>query len=251
MIASAKMIPTMANGTLAKVSIVTEDKFKNETYMKQFSPLNMTANIQGSDKVSDKINRYLQAINGAEYSIRVDIKDSKKYLVGIAIDGRNIVSGEKIYNPSQASSWKSDSWIVNGTDNDFRGWIKQTKDGSQKIKRFKFSSGASVSEQFFNDYSARGTITIAIFREAPQVITRGGTRGGGTSKGLGTSFGKTEDTSYGSGEFNPKGVAYEIFTFRYATKSDLKKAGIWRPKEKPVIKNNRLFNDSTGINFGD
>jgi hypothetical protein len=110
---------------------------------------------RGSTRV---VKRYLEAIRGKNYSIAVRNNTAQRLGVVIAVDGRNIISGNRSdlgnsemmyivnpYNSTEVDGWRTDS---------------------DTVHRFLFTDeNESYSVRTFSDASAMGVIAVAVFRE--------------------------------------------------------------------------------------
>jgi hypothetical protein len=101
---------------------------------------------------------YIEAVKGEKYSIEVTNRSERQIGVVIAVDGRNIISGNK-------SDLKNNErmYIVSPhATNTFEGW----RTGMDRTNRFYFTEQSdSYTEKVFADASAMGTITIAVYRK--------------------------------------------------------------------------------------
>lgn len=206
-----------------------------------FAPRDIAPTVDGGSRDATYLFRYTHLEPGQTYSITVQPRSNiGRYGVGIAVDGRCILTGKKVPATVQtASSWPN-MYIVGGRGGEFRGW----REDAGNIRRFVVSSEErSLAATLWNDRTATGTIVVSIFRETPAPVPMiKGERGG--VKGLGTAAGEREESRVVSVDFVSRPVAYEVFVLRYATKTELKKLGVWTeeaapnrfwPTEKPFI----------------
>lgn len=100
---------------------------------------------------------YAEAIKGDHYRIEVRNRLNRRVGLVIAVDGRNIISGEK-------------SWLKNSErmyilepygSGEFAGW----RTGQDRINRFYFTDVPDSYAAAFGDESAMGVITVAAYRE--------------------------------------------------------------------------------------
>lgn len=133
-------------GDAVEVRIVTDDGRHLPTY-----PVKLR---QGVKKV------YAEAIKGEHYRIEVKNRLNRRVGLVIAVDGRNIVSGEK-------------SWLKNNErmyilepygSGEFAGW--RTK--QDRINRFYFTDVPDSYAAAFGDESAMGVIAVAAYPEVPR-----------------------------------------------------------------------------------
>ena len=101
---------------------------------------------------------YVEAVKSEKYSIEVTNRSERQIGVVIAVDGRNIISGNK-------SDLKNNErmYIISPyTTNTFEGW----RTGMDRTNRFYFTGQSdSYAEKVFSDGSAMGTIAMAVYRE--------------------------------------------------------------------------------------
>jgi hypothetical protein len=104
------------------------------------------------------IKRYLEATRGENYGIVVHNRSDERVGVVIAVDGRNIITGDR----SELGRRES-LYIVNaGASARFDGW----RTSRTEVHRFFFTgSGNSYSQRTFGDVSAMGLIAVAVYRE--------------------------------------------------------------------------------------
>ncbi len=182
---------------------------------------------------------YLEAVKGNRYSIRVTNRSDRRIAVVIAVDGRNIINGQK------SDLRRSERMYVIGpyeTDT-FEGW----RTGLDRTNRFYFTEPSdSYAEKVFADGSAMGTIALAVFRErvpevsfhsrmkeapagaAPSPSMEG--RSAGTvekkDKQAGTGFGETTYSPARVVQFDPEHAPAEKVVLKYEWRSELCRKGI-------------------------
>lgn len=100
---------------------------------------------------------YAEAIKGDHYRIVVRNKLNRRVGVVIAVDGRNIVSGQK--------SWLKNSermYILEPYERyEYAGW----RSGQDRINRFYFTEVPDSYAASFGDQSAMGVIAVAVYPE--------------------------------------------------------------------------------------
>jgi hypothetical protein len=105
---------------------------------------------------------YLKARRGATYRIRVSNRTGERLGVVIAVDGRNIVSGQRSDLRANEAMYVLDPW----QSNDYRGWRTSLRD----VHEFYFTEWPEAyAERAFHDRSARGVIALAVFRDRLEV----------------------------------------------------------------------------------
>jgi hypothetical protein len=182
---------------------------------------------------------YMEAAKGDRYSIEVRNITGSRLGVVIAVDGRNIISGEK----SDLGNTER-MYIIGPYDtNVFEGW----RTGMDRTNRFYFTRQSdSYAEKVFSDASAMGTIAVAVYREklpdAAQIsrMHNSGPRSGSTKSGqsreetargekdehAGTGFGETNYSPCRVVEFNPESLASGTVVFKYEWREALCRKGI-------------------------
>jgi hypothetical protein len=101
---------------------------------------------------------YAEAVKGDHYRIEVKNRLNRRVGVVIAVDGRNIISGEKSWLVSSEQKYILDPY-GSGT---FSGW----RTASNRINRFYFTDVPDSYAGAFGDESAMGVISVAAFTEA-------------------------------------------------------------------------------------
>jgi len=104
---------------------------------------------------------YLEAVRGQNYSIQIRNRTNQRVGVVVAVDGRNIISGDRsnlrpdermyVLGPYQQESYD--------------GW----RTGKNRVNRFYFTDAGDSYSGAWGDYSAMGVIAVAAFREVERV----------------------------------------------------------------------------------
>jgi hypothetical protein len=100
---------------------------------------------------------YLEARNQAPYRIRVHNRSPRRVGLVIAVDGRNIVSGEKSELARGESMYILDPW----ESSTYQGW----RTSEEQVNEFYFTHWKDSYAEAFGDRSARGVIAVAVYRE--------------------------------------------------------------------------------------
>jgi len=100
---------------------------------------------------------YLEARNQAPYRIRVHNRSPRRVGLVIAVDGRNIVSGEKSALARGESMYILDPW----ESSTYQGW----RTSEEQVNEFYFTHWKDSYAEAFGDRSARGVIAVAVYRE--------------------------------------------------------------------------------------
>jgi hypothetical protein len=189
---------------------------------------------------------YVEAVKGDQYSILVRNLLNRRVGVVIAVDGRNIVSGQK-------------SWLRNDErmyilepygQGEFKGW----RTGLDSINRFYFTDAADSYAAAFHDESAMGVIAVAVYPEAQRQDAADLSRSSmgparwdeasakSVGESAGTGFGRQERSPARVVAFDPESAAAEKVYLKYEWRSTLCRQGIvqCRPARLP---RNRLWDD--------
>lgn len=103
------------------------------------------------------LRAYLQAQRGAPYHIRVHNHSGQRVGLVIAVDGRNIVSGEKSDLARGEAMYILGPWA----QDEYQGW----RSNLATVNEFYFTDWRDSYAEAFGDRSARGVIAVAAFYE--------------------------------------------------------------------------------------
>jgi hypothetical protein len=101
---------------------------------------------------------HLEAVRGSNYSIRIRNRSDQRIGVVIAVDGRNVISGDR-------SNLRPDErmYVLEpGQRETYEGW----RTGRNRVNRFYFTDAGDSYAGAWGDASAMGVIAVAAFREA-------------------------------------------------------------------------------------
>lgn len=168
---------------------------------------------------------YVEAQRGATYAIRVHNQSPYRVGLVIAVDGRNIISG-------QPSALRADErlYVLEPHQRaDFRGW----RSGRDRINAFYFTDAADSYAGRWGDESRLGTIAIASYREQAvyhqQTPSRPHSRRnqpqGGAERRPGTGYGDGYYDPTRQVRFTP-GERLQQVVLRYRWPEDLCREGI-------------------------
>jgi hypothetical protein len=203
---------------------------------------------------------YMEAVKGDRYSIEVTNRSARQVGVVIAVDGRNIISGNK----SDLKNGERMYIIGPYSTNTFEGW----RTGMDRINRFYFTEQPdSYAEKVFSDGSAMGTIALAVYREKlspirlksePSSRLQEGPAGAAPrapiekraydsaekekNEQAGTGFGETTHSPAREVRFEPENIVAEKIVLKYEWQQELCKKGIIGCTPK-----NRLWPDKGGF----
>lgn len=209
-------------------------------------PLYWTASTHLKKKV------YAEAVKGNEYTIVVRNLLPRRVGLVVAVDGRNIISGQK--------SWlrQSERMYILGPfeSGHYRGW----RTGSDRVNRFYFTDAADSYAAAFGDGSALGVIAVAVYPEVERFVPRtppadllqerhGASRprakGAPAEKAMesaGTGYGREEYSPSRLVAFEPEPQAIETILIKYEWRATLCRLGI-TPCEPALQPRNRLWDD--------
>jgi len=133
------------------------------------SPAAVTIEIVGPDGSTfreipvnsrdDALRSYLQAERGAHYEVRVRNTTGERLALVIAVDGRNIINGQKSELASAEPMYVLDAWQTES----YAGW----RASLDAINEFYFTDWKDSYAEAFGDRTARGVIAIAVYHEVP------------------------------------------------------------------------------------
>lgn len=209
---------------------------------------------------------YAEARKGDHYRIEVHNRLNRRVGMVIAVDGRNIISGEKSWLRSSERMYILPPY----GSGEFAGW----RTGQDRINRFYFTDVPDSYAAAFGDESAMGVITVAAYPEVrlhePPVSRHERGYGGWeaadraaeapaapTARGMEKRAAREEQalesagTGYGSEEYSPvETVAFEAekravetIHFKYEWRSTLCRLGVVRCDVPPRRPPNRLWDN--------
>jgi hypothetical protein len=194
---------------------------------------------------------YAEAVKGDEYAIVVRNLLPRRVGVVVAVDGRNIISGQK--------SWLRNSermYILGPYETgQFRGW----RTGGDRVNRFFFTDAADSYASAFGDQSAMGVIAVTAYPEVERVVSpappaeHSREKAGAASpqasqakrapadrstESAGTGYGREEYSPSRVVAFEPEARAVETILIKYEWRANLCRMGIvscapsWQPKNR-------------------
>jgi hypothetical protein len=233
----AQAAPAAAVGDCVQVEILTAKGLR--------LPLYPTGTSDPKKKV------YAEAVKGDEYAIVVRNLLPRRVGVVVAVDGRNIISGQK--------SWLRNSermYILGPYETgQYRGW----RTGGDRVNRFYFTDAADSYASAFGDESAMGVIAVTAYPEVERVVSpappaeHSREKAGAASpqasqakRALADRSMESAGTGYGREEFSPSRVvsfepevrAVETILIKYEWRATLCRMGIvscappWPPKNR-------------------
>ena len=203
---------------------------------------------------------YAEAFKGDHYRIVVRNKLNRRVGVVVAVDGRNIISGEKSYLKNTERMYIIDAYSTN----EYSGW----RTGQDKINRFYFTDVPDSYAAAFGDESAMGVIAVIAYPEilryeppmdysnlAPKMSRKEQSRdkaaapsAQGNAKAMesaGTGYGAEEYSPSYRIQFDPENRAVESILIKYEWHKTLCKMNIINCGRTYEHSYNRLWeNDS-------
>jgi hypothetical protein len=197
------------------------------------------------------IKKYLEAKRGKNYRIAVRNNTGERIGVVIAVDGRNIINGEKSFLRKSERMYIIRPYSTAELD----GW----RTDLESVNRFYFTDeDDSYTERTFGDSSAMGVIAVAVFREKerPRLFHDGQMREEKASRApsapsaetkskrydserAGTGFGKEKHSPVMSVQFEPEDVPSKKLLVKYEWYEVLCTKGILKCQEE----RNRLWDE--------
>ncbi|HOW76307.1 MAG TPA: hypothetical protein P5102_03135 [Candidatus Competibacteraceae bacterium] len=187
---------------------------------------------------------HLEAVRGSNYSIRIRNRSDQRIGIVIAVDGRNIISGDR----SNLRPNERMYVLEPGQRETYEGW----RTGRNRVNRFYFTDAGDSYAGAWGDSSAMGVIAVAAFREVapypphqpqPWSDDREGDRRGAersmqsappAAAGAPRDRQAVPGTGYGEGEwspsrrveFEPEQRSFARFFLKYAWRDTLCQEGV-------------------------
>lgn len=122
-------------------------------------PLHKHSSLKGHER-----RAYLEAIKEDNYKIQIINHSGKRLGLVIAVDGRNIISGQKSdLEPTERM------YILGPYErNTYGGW----RTDQNTVHRFFFTDSSQSYSAAFSDYSAMGVIAVAVYEEKKSRIAK-------------------------------------------------------------------------------
>ena len=195
-------IPSVASaavGDAVEVSIVTDNGWSLPFYPHKSS--------HGLKKV------YAEAVKGDHYRIVVRNKLDRRVGVVVAVDGRNIISGQKSWLKNNERMYILEPYAVY----EYSGW----RTAQDRVNRFFFTDAPDSYAAAFGDQSAMGVIALAVYPEVQRykrpadlsTTAPGAPRADAKEKASPSARGEASQsagTGYGREEYSPsRQVSFE------------------------------------------
>ena len=174
----------------------------------------------GSQRVTTD-RSYIIARQDERYRIRVSNTSEKRIGVVIAVDGRNIISGEKSYLKSHERMYI----LGPHQSQEYEGW----RTGRNRINRFYFTGMSDSYAAHWGDRTAMGVVAVAVFQERYQQVHRKQSSGNTpTAKDRSRNFSKfnvqreAPGTGFGEDEWSPSRKVHFVAQKRASRKTFIK-----------------------------
>ena len=194
---------------------------------------------------------YLQASNNDRYRIRIANNTDQRVGVVIAVDGRNIISGQKSYLQNTERMYILDAHA----SAEYEGW----RSGQNQTNRFYFTEAADSYAAAWGDNSAMGVIAMAVYAERPrpEIISQMSDMARaapGAAKSMekresaaGTGYGETTYSPSVTVSFEPLPDSIEKVFLKYEWRETLCKKGIKSACQSvPKHEKNRFWPSNDG-----
>jgi hypothetical protein len=182
---------------------------------------------------------YAEAVKGDEYTILVRNLLSRRVGLVVAVDGRNIISGQKSWLRNRERMYILGPYETG----QYRGW----RTGGDRLNRFYFTDVPDSYAAAFGDGSAMGVIAVAVYPEIERVVSpappaeHSREKAGAASppasqakrapadsamESAGTGYGREEYSPSRTVAFEPEARAVETILVKYEWRSTLCRMGI-------------------------
>jgi len=212
-------VSSAAVGEAVEVSIITDNGHLLPFYPHKSS--------HGLKKV------YAEAIKGDNYRIVVRNNLNRRVGVVVAVDGRNIISGQKSWLKNNERMYILEPYATN----EYSGW----RTGQERVNRFYFTDVPDSYAAAFGDQSAMGVIALAVYpevqrykrpadlsttapgkaRESDAMKKDAPAARGEASQNAGTGYGREEYSPSRQVSFEPEGRTVETILVKYEWRATL------------------------------
>jgi hypothetical protein len=237
-------VPSFASATVGgavDVNIITDNG--------QSLPFYPFKSTHGIKKV------YAEAIKGDHYRIVVRNNLNRRVGVVVAVDGRNIISGQKSWLKNNERMYILEPYAVN----EYSGW----RTGQERVNRFYFTDVPDSYAAAFGDQSAMGVIALAVYPEVqrckrPADLSTAApgkamesdamkkdapAARGEASQSAGTGYGREEYSPSRRVSFDPEARAVESILIKYEWRATLCRMNVIHCGTTYGRPHNRLWDD--------
>jgi len=199
---------------------------------------------------------YAEAVKGDHYRIVIRNKMNRRVGVVVAVDGRNIISGQKSWLKNKERMYIIDAFSTN----EYSGW----RTGQDIVNRFYFTAVPDSYAAAFGDKSAMGVIAVAVYPEVEhcrlpmnyQYLNKAQSKREEAKdkaaapsarketqslESAGTGFGREEYSPSYRVEFDPEKKAVETVLIKYEWRETLCKMNIINCCKRYGQSHNRLW----------
>ena len=197
---------------------------------------------------------YVEAMKGEQYTIHVRNRLNRRVGVVVAVDGRNIISGQK--------SWLKNSERMYVLDPNEEGSYTGWRANLERINRFYFTDVPDSYAAAFKDESAMGVIALAVYPEMAQPVPPSGisrplpsapmkkqlerdivTKESARSESAGTGYGREEYAPARSVAFDPAPRPAERIFLKYEWHATLCRKGVIDCGRRGPLSQNRFWDN--------
>lgn len=180
---------------------------------------------------------YIEARRGERYRLRVRNNSGRRVGLVVAVDGRNIITGDRSYLRPSEGMYILNPW----SSGEFSGWRTSTRN----VARFYFTDAHDSYAGAWGDYSQMGYINVAVFDEQHPIYyeDRLSMKDGGAapsprssskiapdrmyeSSEAGTGYGEHEYSPVETTSFDPETFARERISIRYEWPEKLRRMDV-------------------------
>ena len=198
---------------------------------------------------------YVEAEKGRRYAIEVVNRTARRIGLVIAVDGRNVISGQRSFLRANERMYILDAYERAV----YRGW--RTK--KNQVHRFYFTAAGDSYAAAWGDHSAMGVIAVAAFREkprhkshtiqpynklAPPTLDR--RRSSAAESQAGTGFGEQAWSPARKVRFAPVSTPFAKHFLKYAWREQLCRRGIIDCQRPHYTRHYNRFWDNEGRDLG-
>ncbi|MEO0974405.1 MAG: hypothetical protein AAFX85_15045 [Pseudomonadota bacterium] len=223
---AAVTLPTLEAGAFAgdvDIDVVSPEGYVHPLYT-------VDEPSRGQRRGDDASRAWLEARPGEAYALRLRNRTGRRVGVVIAVDGRNIISGAR----SQLSRKEAMYVLEPFQSAVYEGW----RTGRDRVNEFYFTREQHSYAAAFEDYSAMGLISAAVYRDAAPRYRddweEGGKRQRAVPNGKGSQAQNKAGTGFGDERYSPsRRVAFDaerdasaVLLVRYEWRETLCELGV-------------------------
>ncbi|NPV05345.1 MAG: hypothetical protein HPY67_11495 [Syntrophaceae bacterium] len=195
---------------------------------------------------------YAEAVKGDHYRIVVRNNLNRRVGVVVAVDGRNIISGQQSWLKHTERMYILEPYAVN----EYSGW----RTAQDRVHRFYFTDAPDSYAAAFGDQSAMGVIAVAVYPEvqrqkrphdlsaaAPGARPQADAEAKASARveaSPGTGWGREEYSPSRVVRFEPESKAVETVLIKYEWRETLCRAGVIACGQTYGRIPNRLWDDT-------